>query len=298
MVAHAARGAKPKPQLAPRTSRWAVGVALAALSILLLTFIAHAVLLSGFQHHRSQSLAYDELRTTLAKAETPVGQLDVDTNLVKAGTPVFLLQSSAIGLNEVVFEGTTSSILRSGAGHRRDSVMPGQQGTSVILGRQSTYGGPFANLNRLKVGDEITVTTGQGTHTYRVFDRRRAGDPLPDDLPAGSGRLQLQTSDGVALFPKGVLYIDAELVTKTVETPSKVLAYYALPNSERAMGDEPERWYAAFFYAFLFGLAALGVAWLWRHWGRWHAWLVGVPVLVCLGIVVSDAALSALPNVL
>ncbi|GAA3819185.1 sortase [Cellulomonas soli] len=264
----------------------------------LLAFVAHVAVLSTFQHHRAQTLAYGDLRTALAKAEAPTGQLDLREDLVAAGTPVAWLQIPSIELSEVVLEGSTAEVLRSGPGHRRDSVLPGQPGTAVVLGRQLTYGGPFGDLSRLQPGDEITVTTGQGASTYRVFGLRRAGDPLPEALRSGEGRLELLTADGLALLPDGVLHVDAELVSEPYDASSRVMAYAALPAAERAMGQDREAWTLVVFVLLLLVGAGAATWWLWTRWGRWHAWVVGVPVLLALGVTGADAVMGALPNLL
>ena len=195
----------------PRQARWWVGVLWLGTSALLLGFVGHVTLFGALQHSQSQQIAYDNLRSTLAEAVTPVGQLDVDEKLVAPGTPIALMTIPKLGLNEVVSEGTASAETRSGVGHRRDSVMPGQAGTSVLYGRQAGYGGPFGALTSLVPGDEITIVTGQGKQTFTVFGLRRAGDALPAALGADAGRLQLVTADGPALAPYGVLYVDASL---------------------------------------------------------------------------------------
>jgi len=287
----------PRPR-APRDGRWWAGVAVLTASVLLLSFVVHAVGFSAFAHYRAQTLAYGELRTSLAKAETPVGQLTDADVMTEMGTPVALLEAPTIGLSEVVLQGSSSDVLRSGIGHRRDSVMPGQDGTATILGRQSTYGGPFSQLYRLQPGDPITVTTGQGDSVYLVLGLRRAGDPQPPAREAGTGRLELQTADGLALFPSGVLYVDAELVSTVQQTPSSVMGYPALPPEERAMGQQSGSWFIAFFFAVFLAAAAAGVIWLWRTWGRWQAWLIGVPVLLALGVATADVVMDALPNLL
>jgi LPXTG-site transpeptidase (sortase) family protein len=287
----------PRP-LAPRDGRWWTGAALLTVSVLLLAFVGHVAVFSGFQHQRAQTLSYGELRDSLARAETPVGPLDVDEELVAAGTPVALLEIPAIGMSEVVTEGTTAELLRSGPGHRRDTAMPGQPGTTVLVGRQTTYGGPFGALSELAPGDDVTVTTGQGTHTYRVLGLRRAGDPEPAAVRRGEGRLELQTADGLALFPSGVLHVDAALVSEVHEAPRRVIAYEALPAAERAMGQDAEAWWTAFFVLVFLVAAGVGLWWLWTTWGRWHAWLVGVPVLLALGVAGADVVMNALPNVL
>jgi LPXTG-site transpeptidase (sortase) family protein len=257
-------------------------------SALALAFVGHAALFSALQHQRAQTLAYADLRAALAKAEAPTGQLASDGEMVAMGTPVALLEIPILGLTEVVLEGTTAEVLRGGVGHRRDSVLPGQPGTSVMLGRQATYGGPFSDLRRLVPGDQITVTTGQGRATYRVFALRRAGDRVPETLRSGLGRLELITGDGLALMPSGALHVDAELITETHDPSSKVMAYAALPAAERTMGQDHAAWFIAFFAATFLAALGLGVWWLWKTWGRWQAWLVGLPVLVALGVACAE----------
>ncbi|MDR0595046.1 MAG: sortase [Bifidobacteriaceae bacterium] len=269
-----------------------------AVSALALAFVGHAAVFSHLQHQRAQSLAYQDFRSALAKAEAPTGQLALNQEMTPLGTPVALLEIPKIGLSEVVLEGSSAAVLRGGAGHRRDSVMPGQPGTAVILGRQATYGGPFGKVKSLAPGDQITLTTGQGVATYQVFALRRAGDPMPEELRPGQARLELLTGDGLALFPSGVLHVDAELVTEAHSPSSRVMAYAALPAAERAMGQDRSAWFIAFFIAVFTAAAGLAVWWLWRAWGRREAWLVGLPVLLALGVTCADSIMNALPNLL
>jgi sortase A len=284
--------------LAPRDTRWWVGAALLVVAALLVGFVAYGAVFSGLVHQRAQGIAYEQLRESLAKATVPTGQLIGEDTPTPMGTPIALLHIPAIGLSEVIREGTTSTVLQEGAGHRRDSVFPGQAGTAVLLGRQLAYGGPFSGLIRLKPGDPITVTTGQGEHEYRVVGIRRAGDPMPVGLTAGQGRLELQTADGLPLFPNGILYVDAELMTKAAGNPSRLLGYAMLPAEERGMGQDPQAWFAAFFALLFLAAAGTGMWWMWTRWGRWHAWLIGVPVLLALGVVSANATMNALPNLL
>jgi LPXTG-site transpeptidase (sortase) family protein len=284
--------------LAPRDARWWVGLVVTVASLLALVFVVHAAVISGLRHERAQALAYQDLRLALAKAEAPTGQLDLNGEMVAAGTPVALLQIPTLSLSEVVLEGTTAKALQDGPGHRRDSVLPGQPGTAVIMGRQATYGGPFRELRRLVPGDQITITTGQGAATYRVFALRRSGDPLPERLRPGQGRLELITGDGLALFPSGALHVDAELVSEPFPGSSKVMAYAALPAAERAMGQDSSAWFLAFFAIVFTAAAGLGIWWLWRSWGQWQAWLIGLPIALALGVSCVDSIMNALPNLI
>ena len=51
-----------------------------------------------------------------------------------------------------------------------DSALPGQQGNAVISGHRTTYGAPFLHLDRVEVGDPITVETATGLHVYQVVE--------------------------------------------------------------------------------------------------------------------------------
>ena len=74
-----------------------------------------------------------------------------------------------------VVEGVGSAQLRTGAGHMPGTALPGEPGNAVISGHRTTYGAPFAHLERLVPGDPITVETATGTHTYAVVETRIVG---------------------------------------------------------------------------------------------------------------------------
>jgi sortase A len=71
-------------------------------------------------------------------------------------------------VDTVVVEGTGASALRAGAGHYPNTPLPGEEGNVAIAGHRTTYGKPFANLDRLAVGDDIVLETPLGRHVYRV----------------------------------------------------------------------------------------------------------------------------------
>lgn len=289
-----------RPPLTPREPRWWLGVAWLTLSALLLGFVAHVTLIGSLQHARAQQVLYQELRTELALATAPLGQLDVDGVLVPDGTPIGLLtiETRDVVIEEVFVQGTTSGVLTVGPGHRRDSVMPGQEGTSIIMARQAAYGGPFGYLAGLEPGDRITITTGQGVAKYEVIGLRREGELLPQPLQDGEGRLELVTADGTALLPSGVLYVDADLVGTPRETPAAVMTTAVLSPGEFAMASDPAGGLPTLFWAILLVLAAGATRWVRAQWGPWQTWIVSVPVLVVLGALTADAAMTLFPNLL
>ena len=289
--------AAPKaPAAAPSRRQLLPRATLGILAALLLGFAGDLTVLGRVRHARDQRIAYSEFRIDLANAVAPVGQLDRNGKLLKLGTPVALLDIPAIGLREVVRAGTTAGVMRSGPGHRRDTPLPGQLGTSIVMGRKAAYGAPFRKISTLVSGDVITATTGQGKHTYQVIGIRRAGDEVP--VLQARGRLTLVTADGAAFAPSGVIYVDADLTSKARVTPDRVFRRASLPKSELVMANDPSAWILVVLWAQALLAAALALAWTLRRWGKWQTWIAGVPVLLALGLALADQAAHLLPNVL
>jgi len=274
-----------------------VNTALAVLAVLLLSFIIEVTVLGDVRHARAQSIAYDELRLDMANGTAPVGQTDADGKLVEVGRPIALLAIPAIGLREVVFEGTTGSVLSEGPGHRRDTPYPGQAGGSLIMGRQAAYGGPFGSLEELEPGDEIAVTTGQHSHLYEVTGTRRAGDPITP-LATGEGRLTLASGDGLKFLPDGVVRVDAKLVSEVVPSPALAFGSASLPETEQAMASDTGVLLPLFLWSQLLLLLAVAMVWVRSVWGQWQTWLVALPVLALPCLQASHQVAQLMPNLL
>ena len=287
-----------------------VALAITSLTILaaiLLSFLAQVTVLGTLKHNRDQQVAYDDLRLSLAEGTTPVGPVettDLDANgtairgPIPVRSPLAQMSIPAIGVKEIVLEGTSSSVLRSGIGHRRDTVLPGQAGTSILMGRRLVYGAPFGSLGDLNEGDPITVLTGQGTAQFLVVAVRRAGDIQPNALPAGGSRITLVTSAGSRFAPDGVLIVDADMTTAAFPAATPPFSSRTLPREEGPMATEPGALKGAVGWGLLLTAGAIGVTWLRIRWGRWQGWLVGVPVLALLGTATADHAMRLLPNLL
>jgi sortase A len=82
------------------------------------------------------------------------------------GEPVGDIRIPKIGVNQVVVEGTNTPDLRKGPGHYIGTPLPGQNGNASVAGHRTTYGHPFYNLDGVKVGDPIVLTTLQGIFVY------------------------------------------------------------------------------------------------------------------------------------
>jgi len=276
-----------------------VGASLLILALTALGFIAWVGLFSSLHYDKAQLNAYDTLRVELATGTAPNGPTvpNNPAQLLPMGAPVAVLSIPAIGLRTVILQGTTGSVLEGGPGHLRDTVMPGQAGISVILGRQSAYGGPFGGLAGLVPGDSIKVVTGQTVAAYTVIDLRRAGDPLPPALASGSGRMILVTADGTPLEPSGILYVDADETSKPQPSPGVVLPAFIAP-AENAMATDPQAWLPIVLWGQLLVLIAFTLSWLWTAWGKWQTWIIAVPAVGFLVLSIADQATRLLPNLI
>lgn len=257
------------------------------------------LVLGGLSHSRSQHLLYSQFRSELAQATAPTGELDYNGNPVQAGAPVALLTIPAIGLQQVVVDGTASGDLTAGPGHLRDTPLPGQAGWSWVLGRGSTYGAPFGKIAQLAKGDTITVVTGEGKTEYTVLDVRRAGDPVPA-APSGStgGLLTLVTADShgflSALRASSPVYVDATTDKGLADGPVAL----AVPSSELVMArDTSALPTLTLLLALLTGLV-LAITAARRHFRASLVWLVSTPVAIALAWAVTDQATRLLPNLM
>jgi sortase A len=86
----------------------------------------------------------------------------------RPGDPVGRLRAGAIGLDEVVVQGTDGDALRNGPGHYPATPLPGARGTVGIAGHRTTYGAPFRHVDELETGDPIELRMPYGRFTYRV----------------------------------------------------------------------------------------------------------------------------------
>lgn len=287
------------PRVQPKFVSYLASSSTVLLAVVLLAFVLEVTVLGAVRHTRDQQVAYAELRSDLANAVGPTGQLQ-DGKPLPLGKPIALLNIPSIGVNEVVLEGTTSEVTASGPGHRRDTVFPGQAGTSVIFGRQAGYGGPFRTIADLEKGAVIEVVTGQSTRTsrYEVTGIRYGGDKNQISTDPQAGRLTLVTGSGPLFMADEAVRVDAELVTEPLDSPGFAFGKAALGGNEDAMAGDDSGALELFLWAQLLLVLAVAMAWVRTVWGRWQTWMVAVPVLGYVGLQVAGNAAQLLPNLL
>lgn len=143
------------------------------LSILSVLLLAGGVALVGYPV--VSNLWQERLQSKLSRQlASPELQQAYRQGKVATGDSLTRIKIPAIDVDVVVVEGTTPSALRAGAGHYEKTSLPCETGNVAIAGHRTTYGKPFANVDRLKPGDTIELDTPIGGCVYQV-----SKDPFP-----------------------------------------------------------------------------------------------------------------------
>ena len=157
------------------------GKILIGAGILVLLFTAYQIWGTGIEESHAQaslrSTLYSEtnsqeIRHALAEASAldklPTGPPHTAARTADPpeGEPIGDIRIPVIGINQIVVEGTNTPDLRKGPGHYIGTPLPGQDGNAAVAGHRTTYGHPFYNLDGVKVGDPIVLTTLQGIFVY------------------------------------------------------------------------------------------------------------------------------------
>ena len=201
------------------------------------------------------------------------------------GQPLGVIQISSIGLDQVVVEGVGTTDLRMGPGHYPGTPLPGQGGNAAIAGHRTTYGHPFYNLNVVKPGAPIVVTTRQGIFVYAA---QSVNIVAPSDsqvlAPTAAAVLTLTTCNPrYSASQRLVVRAQLErslLFPATTGTPATAgnhppgtghIAPGHVPAAALAAGSSSD-WVPALLWGLLTAAVAIGV-WLWARRSE-HRWIV------------------------
>lgn len=106
-------------------------------------------------------------------APTEPDQLSDVPNPDKILYPIYPAKGDYIGTLSIpvlkqelpIIQGTSENELKKGVGHFILSVLPGEEDNCVLSGHRDTV---FAELGKLKIGDQLIVQTSAGTFTYEI----------------------------------------------------------------------------------------------------------------------------------
>ena len=128
------------------------------------------VLLNAKIYQAYQSIQFEEeLNNTGPAAVSVEGVSHPPVGAIPRGV-LGRIEVSRIGLSAMIMEGTNGKTLRRAVGHIPGTPLPGQQGNVAIhAGHRDTFFRPLRNIQR---GDQITLTTLDGTNVYLVDSTR------------------------------------------------------------------------------------------------------------------------------
>lgn len=105
--------------------------------------------------------------TTSQAARTETGAVATP----RVGRTVAMVNIPAIGLSVALVYGITDAALARGLGLWPGTAMPGKPGNAVVAGHRTSHGAPMRDIDKLKIGDNIFVTTSGKksiVHRYRI----------------------------------------------------------------------------------------------------------------------------------
>jgi sortase A len=275
----------------------AVGRVCITAGVLILLFVAYQLWGTGIREAQAQNRLEDQFEQQLARegldASTTTTTAPGATTTTVAppppppaddGSAVAHIRIPAIGVDKIVVEGVAVPDLKKGPGHYPGSPLPGQPGNAAIAGHRTTYGAPFNRIDELKAGDEILITTLQGSFRYEVREQLVVSPDQTEVLKDfGDDRLTLTSCNPKYSARQRIVVVSALTgppAPAPESPPPSEGESAAAPTLDAGLGGER----ASAWPAILLGVACALVwiaAWLLgRLWRKWPAYAVGLPVFL------------------
>lgn len=104
--------------------------------------------------------------------ETEASISEEDAAIFAEGDVIAILEIEALDIRYPVVEGCSSSNLNKAIGHMSETGRIGEKGNCVLCGHNgSRYGEFFTNLNKVSIGDIVTLLDTDGVlHSYEVTE--------------------------------------------------------------------------------------------------------------------------------
>ena len=268
-----------------------IGRVLIGLGVLVLLFTAYQIwgtsvqeaqVQSGLRSQLQKDTNSDAVKHALAQ-ESAVDKLPTGppvtaptTSAPAEGEPIGDIRIPVIGLNQVVVEGTNTPDLRKGPGHYTGTPLPGQVGNASIAGHRTTYGHPFYNLDSVKVGDPIVLTTLQGIF---VYDATKSFVVSPSDTTVLDNVIANQltlTTCNPRFSATTRLVVQATLAHSQLFVNSGLPVQKHVkgkPKSESLAGDSGVSLTDALFWGFVTVVVVTGIFFA-AHYFRRQRWLI------------------------
>ncbi len=330
----ARRPSRPRTPMTPGRVAQLIGIWLVILVVCvgLVLYLVEPI----FQQ-RTQSRLLRSYQTEISHAHYSIAGLtggQTTTAAPDLGRPVGILEIPQIRLRQAVVEGASSQQTADGPGHVPGTAAVGQPGNSAVVGRRSTYGGPFGSIGDLRKGDRILVTTVQGQTVYKVASVRHelitTAAPTSSQLGSSSvggastANEQLYRSSQKVAAAKATQSVDLEqlygptkanqltLVTSSSAWPlngskgTVVIATMATrpfaptaqngrTSDQTGITGDSSAWTGLVLALQGLALSVLGAGFLYRRFGMRVAYLLTTPPLIVFVILIAEASSRLLP---
>ena len=143
--------------------RRVVGVILILIGVGIIGNVAYKKIVTS----NKQNELLEVFESQLAEAKNSDSSEPVSLEPINGYTPVAIMEIPSIKLKQPVVDGITEDVIKYFLGRFPESAMPGQVGNFAVAGHRD-YTDAFINLYKVKVGDEVIVTTKDGRYTYEV----------------------------------------------------------------------------------------------------------------------------------
>lgn len=138
-----------------------------AISVLSLVLFLAGVAMFAYPNATDGISAYRQ-NTLKERFDDPAVAQAYKEGKIEVGAGLTTLRIPKIDIETLVVEGTTADALRAGAGHYKETPLPGEVGNVAIAGHRTTYGRPFNRMNELEPGDLLELETPLAIHTYKA----------------------------------------------------------------------------------------------------------------------------------
>lgn len=146
-------------------------IALIGGGVSLLFYAGYAKYVTNQKQNDMKEVFKEELKKeNNNKTEKPKDDKEVKEDDDRPAT-IALMNIPKIDVEVAVAEGIQDNVLKYAVGHFPETANAGQVGNFAVAGhRNFTYAEYFKDLDKLKNGDKIIVTTLNGTYTYIVSE--------------------------------------------------------------------------------------------------------------------------------
>jgi sortase A len=243
-------------------------------------------------NERDKSVLAKELDLRFTQAASALGTEDLSplpTQAFEQGSPVAILESPKIGLQELVVEGSSGRDTARAVGHLFGSSGPGQEGNTVLVGRSVSYGAPFKDINELETGDEVVLLTIQGKAKYIVDENL--------ETPA-SGEMGQSSDNRLTLVTASPQSLASSLVIVTASLKEK--PFVSFPQNPAWLAthpSSPSSFPVASLIAILVGVffVGLGYKYLTKFFSKSTVLAIFIPVFLAQSILVARVLFDFIP---